>query len=78
VLAGVVGGLLAQGLGALEAAALAAYVHGAAADRLAARRGSAGTLAGELAAALPETVHALACGEAPAEAFDVIEFPEPR
>jgi len=78
VLAGVVGGLLAQGLGALEAAALAAYVHGAAADRLAARRGSAGTLAGELAAALPETLHALACGEAPAEAFDVIEFPEPR
>lgn len=77
VLAGVVGGLLAQGLDALEAAALAAYVHGAAADRLAARRGSAGTLAGELAAALPETLHALAQGEARAEAFDVIAFPEP-
>lgn len=77
VLAGVVGGLLAQGLDALEAAALAAYVHGAAADRLAACRGSAGTLAGELAAALPETLHALAREEARAEAFDVIAFPEP-
>lgn len=78
VLAGVVGGLLAQGLDGLEAAALAAYVHGAAADRLAAHRGSVGTLAGELAAALPETLHALAReGEARAEAFDVIAFPEP-
>lgn len=77
VLAGVVGGLLAQGVEALEAAALAAYVHGAAADRLAACRGSAGTLAGELAAALPETLHALTQGEARAEAFDVIAFPEP-
>lgn len=77
VLAGVVGGLLAQGVDALEAAALAAYVHGAAADRLAAHRGSAGTLAGELAAALPETLHALAREEARAEAFDVIAFPEP-
>ena len=79
VLAGMVGGLLAQGLEALEAAALAAYVHGAAADRLAACQGSAGTLAGELAAALPATLHALAqTGEARAEAFDVIAFPEPR
>ncbi|MDD9801820.1 MAG: NAD(P)H-hydrate dehydratase [Deltaproteobacteria bacterium] len=79
VLAGMVGGLLAQGAEALEAAALAAYVHGAAADRLAACRGSAGTLAGELAAALPATLHALARdGEARAEAFDVIAFPEPR
>jgi len=79
VLAGMVGGLLAQGAEALEAAALAAYVHGAAADRLAACRGSAGTLAGELAAALPATLHALAQSrETRAEAFDVIAFPEPR
>src|SRR5262249_18472550 len=45
VLLGVVTGLLAQGAEPLRAAALAAYLHGAAADRLAARRGDAGLLA---------------------------------
>jgi NAD(P)H-hydrate epimerase len=65
VLAGLVGGLLAPyGVragedGAHEAAALGAWIHGFAADRLAARRGSAGVLAGELARELPEAMEAL-------------------
>jgi NAD(P)H-hydrate epimerase len=51
VLAGMVGTYLAQGLAAVDAAALAAYVHGAAADRLG--RGAGGLLASELADSLP-------------------------
>ena len=51
VLAGMVASYLAQGLTAVDAAALAAYVHGAAADRLGRRAG--GLLASELADGLP-------------------------
>ena len=39
MLTGVIAGLLAQGLAAREAAALGVFLHGAAADRLAAQRG---------------------------------------
>ena len=53
VLTGVATGLLAQGMEAFEAAALAAFVHGAAADRIAAASGSSGLVASELARALP-------------------------
>ncbi len=49
VLTGVVGALLAQGMPAAEAAVLATYLHGAAADRLACREGCAGLTAGEIA-----------------------------
>jgi NAD(P)H-hydrate epimerase len=44
---------------AFECAALGAWLHGRAGDRLARRRGSAGVLAGEVAAALPGTLEAL-------------------
>jgi NAD(P)H-hydrate epimerase len=59
VLLGVITGLLAQGVSALHAAALGAYLHGAAADRLTARRGDTGLLASELLPALPPTIAAL-------------------
>jgi len=59
VLLGVVTGLLAQGLPPLRAAALAAWLHGAAGDRVASRRGDAGLLASELLPALPPTIAAL-------------------
>jgi NAD(P)H-hydrate epimerase len=49
VLAGAIGGLLAQGLAPFEAACVAGGLHGAAAERLAADYGEAGLLAGELA-----------------------------
>ncbi len=52
VLAGILGGLLAQGLSCWDAARLGVYVHGRAADLLAAQR-PAGYLASEVAAALP-------------------------
>ena len=60
VLAGVVGGLLAQGLPAFEAARLGAYLHGAAGDL----GPDAGGLASEVAARLPVVRRALeALGE---------------
>ncbi len=61
VLAGLVAGLLAQGLSPWQAACLGAYVHGLAADMLAARQGiNSGFLAGELAAELPAAMAEIA------------------
>ena len=59
VLTGLVAALLAQGVEALEAAALAAYVHGLAGDRIARRRGEAGLMARELAEELPGAMQQL-------------------
>jgi NAD(P)H-hydrate epimerase len=56
VLTGCVGALLAQGLEPFHAAAAAVYLHGAAADRVAARRGMRGLLANDVIDALPETM----------------------
>jgi NAD(P)H-hydrate epimerase len=57
VLAGILGAFLAGGVAygrdAFEAVALGVHVHGAAGDRLAARRGDRGTLAGEVADEVP-------------------------
>jgi NAD(P)H-hydrate epimerase len=55
VLTGTIGGLLARGLGALDAAAAGAYLHGLA-GTLAGRTLGEGTLAGDVAAHLPEAV----------------------
>ncbi len=60
VLSGIVGALLARGRDAFTAASAAVYVHGRAADRLAALRGEEGLLAGDVAEALPETLRDLA------------------
>ena len=59
VLTGLLGGLLAQGMKATDAAVLGVYLHGLAGDRLAARLGDAGLLASELAGELPATRRAL-------------------
>lgn len=53
VLTGMIAGLLAQGMGAPEAAATGAYMHGLAGERLTERMGHDGVLAGDLAAELP-------------------------
>ncbi len=59
VLAGAIGAFLAAGLEAPEAASAAAFLHGAAGERLAKALGDAGLLAGELADALPLVRRAL-------------------
>jgi len=83
VLTGLCAGLLAQGLPAFEAAALAAFLHGEAGDRLAERLGDSGVLAGELLSEIPAATaslreaaqHALETPEAGAEL--AIAFPRP-
>jgi ADP-dependent NAD(P)H-hydrate dehydratase / NAD(P)H-hydrate epimerase len=60
VLAGIIGGLLAQGMSAWEAAVLGAYLHGSAGALAALAVGDeAGVLAGEVAALIPESMRAL-------------------
>ncbi len=58
VLTGIVGAFLARGLPALEAARLAVFVHGDAADRAAASRGEEGLIAGALIETLPAALAA--------------------
>ncbi len=59
VLAGLIGGLLAQGVEAGDAAVLGAYLHGLAGDRLYPRFGDAGLLATDLLAEIPAARHSL-------------------
>jgi NAD(P)H-hydrate epimerase len=63
VLTGLVAGLLAQGLDALDAARLGVYLHGLAGDAAAARRGEPALAAGDLIDALPEAFGHLAIGD---------------
>jgi NAD(P)H-hydrate epimerase len=58
VLSGVIGALLARGVTARDAARLGAFVHGLAADRLAAVR-AGGWTAGDVADAIPDAIEEL-------------------
>ncbi|HCT35528.1 MAG TPA: bifunctional ADP-dependent NAD(P)H-hydrate dehydratase/NAD(P)H-hydrate epimerase [Firmicutes bacterium] len=62
VLAGVIGGLLAQGAGAEEAAAAGVYLHGLAGDLLAQER-PRGFMAGEIADTIPTALRKVATEE---------------
>jgi ADP-dependent NAD(P)H-hydrate dehydratase / NAD(P)H-hydrate epimerase len=59
ILSGIVGALLGQGLNPPDALKLGVFLHGCAADRLAARVGPVGYLASEVADELPATISAL-------------------
>ncbi|HXQ24094.1 MAG TPA: NAD(P)H-hydrate dehydratase [Candidatus Acidoferrales bacterium] len=52
-LSGILGGLLAQGLGLEEAARLGVYLHGEVADQVAAQRGEIGLLASDVIESIP-------------------------
>jgi NAD(P)H-hydrate epimerase len=60
VLAGIIGGLAAQGVSPFEAAVLGVYLHGKAGETLADEMGSAGVLAGDVADAIPRVLKLLA------------------
>jgi NAD(P)H-hydrate epimerase len=64
VLAGLIGALLAQGVGPVDAAALGVFLHGLAGERLTARLGDAGMLASDLVPELPIARAALIGGRA--------------
>ncbi len=59
VLAGVIGGLLAQGVAGYDAAIAGVYLHGAAGERWRADNGNAGLLAGDLLPLLPRIAEEL-------------------
>ena len=59
VLAGIIAGLLAQGLSLEDAAALGVYLHGLAGERLRDTQGETGMLASDLLAALPQAIKEL-------------------
>lgn len=59
VLAGIITGLLAQGLAPFDAACLGAWLHGRAGEALEAEIGPAGALAGDLLPLLPEMMNGL-------------------
>lgn len=56
VLAGVIAGLLAQGMNGFEAAGVGVYLHALAGDAAAARLGQHGLMAGDIAAAVAEVL----------------------
>ncbi len=60
VLAGMIGGYLAQGLEPFEAASLGVYLHGAAGESLRLELGESGLLAGELADRIPRVTKDIA------------------
>lgn len=59
VLTGIIGGLLAQRLDAVEACKLGVFIHGLAGDMLAEQNGEAGIIASDIAGALPKALSEL-------------------
>lgn len=66
VLAGMIGGLVAQSGDLLPGILAAVYLHGLAGDRASAHRGVQGLMASDILEHLPETMHLLLEGEVPA------------
>lgn len=62
VLAGMIGGLMAQGRPPVEAACVATYAHGLAADKIKEGRGEAGMMATDLLPVIPEVLNGLIAG----------------
>ncbi|MEK7681627.1 MAG: NAD(P)H-hydrate dehydratase, partial [Chloroflexota bacterium] len=59
VLSGAIAGMMAQGLGPLDAATCGVYVHALAGEMLRAEMGDAGVLAGDLLPVLPRAIRRL-------------------
>ncbi|MFL6193163.1 MAG: NAD(P)H-hydrate dehydratase [Thermoanaerobaculia bacterium] len=70
VLTGLIAGLIAQGLDALDATVLAVYLHGLAGDLAASRLGEVALAAGDLIEILPAALRALGAGEEEDEDHD--------
>ncbi len=63
VLAGLIGGLVAQGVEAFDAACLGVYLHAAAGDQVRDEVGAAGSVAGDLLDRIPHAISRLRGGE---------------
>ena len=56
VLAGIIGGLLAQGMSGFEGACLGVYLHGLAGDCAREQKGAYGMMAGDICESLPQVM----------------------
>ncbi|MBA2563869.1 MAG: NAD(P)H-hydrate dehydratase [Gemmatimonadetes bacterium] len=65
LLSGIAGAFLTKRMDVLAALALAAFVHGLAADSARARLGTLGMTASDVATALPRVLRAIECGDLP-------------
>jgi NAD(P)H-hydrate epimerase len=63
VLAGVIAGLVSQGLSLADAAALGVFLHGSAGERVRSELGDTGMVASDLLPALPRAIDALRAGK---------------
>ena len=63
VLAGVIAGLVSQGLSLADAAALGVFLHGSAGERVRSELGDTGMVASDLLPALPHAINALRAGK---------------
>ena len=63
VLAGVIAGLVSQGLSLADAAALGVFLHGSAAERVRSELGDTGMVASDLLPALPRAIDAIRAGK---------------
>jgi NAD(P)H-hydrate repair Nnr-like enzyme with NAD(P)H-hydrate dehydratase domain len=77
VLTGVLAGFVAQGMEPFDAACLAVYVHGLAADVAQSRVGTLSLVAGDVTAALPQVLHRLEAAGSRSEPVPV-PFPQAR
>lgn len=75
VLAGVIGGLLAQGLRATDAVRAGVYLHGLAGDLAAGERGVVGLLAGDLLDQIPRAIRLVTEGPFPEDLRRVSSYP---
>ncbi len=64
VLSGIIGGLLAQGLKPIDAAAVGVYLHGAAGDYAASEIGETGLIAGDIMGSIPFAISNIEKGDA--------------
>lgn len=59
VLAGMIGGFIAQGYSSIDAANMAAYLHGMAGDEVAKKKGQIGMMATDILNILPQTINSI-------------------
>ena len=73
VLAGIIGGLLAQRVDPMQAAILGVYIHGRAGDLLSEQLGDAGLLASDILQAIPIAVTSIKSAERSRLEADILD-----
>jgi NAD(P)H-hydrate epimerase len=72
VLAGMLGGLMAQGLDPLQASQAGVYLHGLSGDMAVSRKGNIGIIAGDITECIPLSIQKIRNDPAPSDPYDPI------